>query len=702
MAGNITIGTLRAQLTADTSDYKKGLGEATGQTSEFANTISNVGKGIAAAFSFRDIAGGVAEVVENASAIADAAGRMGVSAEAVQRLSFAAQQAGASMGDVGTAIKTMSTKVTDGSKATAEALTGIGLSVDQLRGMAPDQAFAAIADAIAKVPDPMQQSALAVDLFGKAGVNLLPMIKAGITDVGNSAPIMSQKVIESADAAGDQWDKMQGQINALKANAVGPLLDAFVSMPPAIQGVAAGVVGLAPSFDTITMAIIGAGGPVAAFKSLIAMGGSVVSFFGPGGALLGALGSVVTFLTTTLPAAFGTILAFLGPQGIIAVAVLALAGVWYFFGDEITAVVTRVYTAIKTWLVDNVAKLWDQIKGSITSLVQSYRDLWLGPNGIVNVAQRVYEGIRTWLVDKFEQIVAAIKGKIDAVTGFFRGMYQTVVGGSIVPDMITEIGQWFERLNDVMVAPTTEATNAVTGSFLTMAQTTLGNVESFMGSLSSSMGGKTKEVMNHFVQSFGHARDAVGGFIRGMSGDLTGFVDAAIAGFQSIKSWVSGIRDLFRSEESKYVNKPRDDFFGSYGGYEGLAEQLSFAADGNVADQLISALYASRTREDYDRAVDAIVDLIGHGTGYRYGTPGLGFENFGAGRMVALHGQEAVVPKDSAERFASNWTDTSKLESLTATMVTELRATRDAVHFDRMRLPGELVSRQLVAVGLTP
>lgn len=43
------------------------------------------------------------------------------------------------------------------------------------------------------------------------------------------------------------------------------------------------------------------------------------------------------------------------------------------------------------------------------------------------------------------------------------------------------------------------------------------------------------------------------------------------------------------------------------------------------------------------------------GEGYRTGTPGLGFVNFGSGRGVTLHGQEAVVPYERRGDAAAAW-----------------------------------------------
>jgi len=84
---------------------------------------------------------------------------------------------------------------------------------------------------------------------------------------------------------------------------------------------------------------------------------------------------------------------------------------------------------------------------------------------IPQIVSQTVQSVRTWLVDQFGAIVESVKGKIDAVTGFFQGMFDTVVGNSIVPDMVNQIGVHMNRLTEVMVAPAQSAIDGVLGKF---------------------------------------------------------------------------------------------------------------------------------------------------------------------------------------------------------------------------------------------
>ncbi|MDT7040880.1 phage tail tape measure protein [Candidatus Nitronereus thalassa] len=90
------------------------------------------------------------------------------------------------------------------------------------------------------------------------------------------------------------------------------------------------------------------------------------------------------------------------------------------------------------------------------------------------VVQKMVEDVKTWMVDKLQSlIVQPVKEKIEAVTGFFKTMFDKVVGGSFVPDMVRGIGQWMgPGLQQNMVQPAMQATGQTSLLFQQMTVTT--------------------------------------------------------------------------------------------------------------------------------------------------------------------------------------------------------------------------------------
>ncbi len=653
-----TVANLAIRVGVNAADVQKGLSGVESSVSGFSGRLAAVGTAVAGAFSINAIGHAAEQAIHTASRIADMAERVGISAEAVQRLEFAASQSGSSFDSAATSIRVMADRLNDGKLP--KALTDMGLSVQQLSAMTPDQAFITIANAIKQIPNPLLQSATAVDIFGRGAQAILPAIKGGMVEIGNQAPIMSNALVASLDATGDKWAAMQLQINNLRAQALSPLLSAFLSMPTSLQTVAAGIATFLPSIEGIGIAILAAGGPTAAF-----------------GMLSTAAGAVAAFFTTTLPLAFGAIITFLGPQGLIALAVIALGAIWYTWGDDITAVVQRVYGAIKTWLVDSWASIGPAISAGVGTVVEFFTDamnalVFLAQNAYTNIkgwladkwaviataasttfqtigtafstmkdalvayAQQTYEGVKAWLVDKFTAIVESIRAKIDAVKGYFKGMYDAVVGGSYVPDMIAGIQNCFGQLGAAMVNPAQTATSAVEGFFQSMAQKATGWIDGLLkkipgigGALSqvfSGMGGLGGILgkMPGFGKMFGGAASGgLGGMAGGGGGGLglTGALSmagpygmaaaAAIAGAKALWGHFSG------GEEAKLVNPARDAFGlklrGQYGGSnsDAVTRALEQAGlGGERASILVNAFNTADTMQEFNAATSAIESAL--------------------------------------------------------------------------------------------
>lgn len=115
----------------------------------------------------------------------------------------------------------------NGSKEAIAKFTSLGLSMAELQKLSPDQRFAAIADAIAKLPTAAERSAAAVKLFGKSGAELVPLFEEGAGAI--------KRATDQAQAFGLTLNNAQG-LGVEKMN------DSFTSAFAAIQGLATQVV----------------------------------------------------------------------------------------------------------------------------------------------------------------------------------------------------------------------------------------------------------------------------------------------------------------------------------------------------------------------------------------------------------------------------------------------------------------------------
>jgi len=114
--------------------------------------------------------------------VAKMAKRTGFATETLSELRHVAELSGTELGSIEKAIKKMSKTIIDadrGLETYARAFEELGLDIGQLRAMKPEEQFWTIASAIGDLEDQTLKAALAQEVFGRAGTELLPMLAEG-------------------------------------------------------------------------------------------------------------------------------------------------------------------------------------------------------------------------------------------------------------------------------------------------------------------------------------------------------------------------------------------------------------------------------------------------------------------------------------------------------------------------------------------
>jgi hypothetical protein len=122
------------------------------------------------------------QAFEAADAIGDAAARSGIAVEDLSRLKFAAEQNDVQFESLTRSIKDFQKNLSaagSGTDSAREKFALLGLEAEQLRGLRIDEQLGTIADRFRTIVDPADQTRIAVELFGKAGAELIPLLNQG-------------------------------------------------------------------------------------------------------------------------------------------------------------------------------------------------------------------------------------------------------------------------------------------------------------------------------------------------------------------------------------------------------------------------------------------------------------------------------------------------------------------------------------------
>jgi hypothetical protein len=223
-----------AKITADTSELSKGLGDATTRLRTFAK----VGGAAVGAVGVAMVALTKASL-SNIDANTKQARSLGLTHDALKRMALVANEAGVETGQLTSMLGLMQRNIdalAEGTKAQVEAFKRLGLSISDLQGLSPDEQFARIAEALDKISDPTQKTALAMDVFGRSGRNAINMLDSYRAKTQEAATFQErfgiavrQSTAESIERANDAVGRlgmvMEGLGNRL-AGLVAPAIEA--------------------------------------------------------------------------------------------------------------------------------------------------------------------------------------------------------------------------------------------------------------------------------------------------------------------------------------------------------------------------------------------------------------------------------------------------------------------------------------------
>jgi hypothetical protein len=179
-----------------------------------------------------------AEVIDGQSKMA---ARLGMTYGEFAGLALAGDLAGVSMETIGAAATKADVafvKASQGSKQAQAAFSRLGLNLEQLSGMNASERFDAIAGAIAGLPTEAERAAAAVQLFGKAGAQLLPLFAGGAEGIAQAREQAERLGLALTTAQGQDVEAMNDAFT-LAGQAINGVVQQVVAyLAPAIQGVA--------------------------------------------------------------------------------------------------------------------------------------------------------------------------------------------------------------------------------------------------------------------------------------------------------------------------------------------------------------------------------------------------------------------------------------------------------------------------------
>ena len=280
--------------------------------------------------------------------------KTGFSTEALSEWRYMAELGGTSLDAVEKGIKKMASTLEDakdGLSTTTLAFDKLGVNVDDLKGKSPEETFNILTEAIANIEDPLERSALAGDIFGRAGTDLLPILDQGIEAMAAQRQethalglAFDQEAAIKAAAFNDSLTTLKGGLEGVKmmiAENVIPILMPLIDKVKEIISRVKEWIDNNPELFRVILIVVGGLGALMM--------------------ILGPLLMILPGLVTGIGLVGGAFSLLMGPVGLIIAIIAALIAigvlVWKNW-DTIKERAIIIFTAVSDFLVG----IWDNIK----------------------------------------------------------------------------------------------------------------------------------------------------------------------------------------------------------------------------------------------------------------------------------------------------------------------------------------------------
>ena len=201
-------------------------------TGQAANLLYSSLRGLAAVA----VTGGVVALAKEAIDLADdmrnLSQKTGVSIQTLSQFKVAAELSGATLEGVAKGLNSLNKNMiaaATGTEAAAAAFKTIGVATTDVQGnlRSTDQVFLDIADRFATLRDGPEKAALAIKVFGKAGVDLIPILNLGSEEIQRFGLNIGADFADKAAAFNDQLGLMKAQITIFTVQLASGLLPVF-------------------------------------------------------------------------------------------------------------------------------------------------------------------------------------------------------------------------------------------------------------------------------------------------------------------------------------------------------------------------------------------------------------------------------------------------------------------------------------------
>lgn len=386
--------------------------------------------------------------LERGDEMKKAADRLGTTPEAISALGYAAEASGASLEDVETAVKSLFKAVhsEEGSKA----LGVIGVSPDDLEGKGLVEQMEMIAEGLSGIREGADRGDLALKIFGKGGLKLLPLLKDGAEGI--------RELTQEAGKVGAIVDKEQA---AESEKILDDFSRAYTAVKYAILSVGAAIIPHEKQIKTLVSGIVDVASMVrewiaqnrgliliiaAVAAGVVAAGLGLVAF----GAATWAVGAAIGGIVVVAKLAAAAVMFLLSPFGLVTAAVVGGTAAFLIFtetGQKMTREIGSLFSDLGATISTTWAGITDALKAGDLALAGkiAFAGLELAWRQTELRLTQAWIGMKQTFVDAWYQAAAQVKVIISGLESWLGEKLDALGFKTVDPSKRTGVIRWNGR-----------------------------------------------------------------------------------------------------------------------------------------------------------------------------------------------------------------------------------------------------------------
>lgn len=236
-----TVGNLQGRL-ADFGGSVTGFsGQVSGMASSFAKFATPLAAVGLAFLGAKSAAQAFTEAISMGGKLNDLSSRTGETAGNLAILQRAFDNAGSSGDSVGPVLNKLQRAIVDAGEEGgkfADLFRELGISMEDFKGKTPTEQLQMVAQALAKIEDPSKRSQLAMELLGKSGGELLPVLRAMGVELATARNQLGSYP-EAIDLAAKALDDIGDNFSAISKKGMEFATGLMVDLAPALAEITA-------------------------------------------------------------------------------------------------------------------------------------------------------------------------------------------------------------------------------------------------------------------------------------------------------------------------------------------------------------------------------------------------------------------------------------------------------------------------------